>query len=103
MTLAPLDQAAARKKLIQLAQIRSMGTKHPVPFFREVAQVNEIRTGKQRKDPIDTVDYCGQVEKAICGDYCASLFFNKTDLTREFRLMVCRASNEFYSGREITE
>ena len=103
MTLAPLDQEAARKKLIQLAQIRSMGAKHPVLFFRDVTQVNEVRTGRQRKDPIDTTDYCGQVEKAICNDYCASLFFNKTDLTREFRLMVCRAVNEVYSGREMEE
>ena len=101
MHLAPLTQETAQKQLLHLAQIRALGEKSPVLFFREVAQVNEFPTGRQRKSPIETSDYCGQVEKAICNDYCASIFFKKSDLDLEFRRKVCRTINEVYSGREI--
>ncbi|MBE6405250.1 MAG: exodeoxyribonuclease V subunit gamma [Lentisphaerae bacterium] len=101
MKLAPLDHVQAREHLLHLAQIRSMGESSPVPFFREVAQVNENATGKQRVDPVNSSNYCGQVEKAICNDYCASLFFKKSDLDEDFRRLVCRAANKVYSGRVI--
>ena len=101
MTLKQLPQETAQKQLLHLAQIRALGAKFPIPFFREVAQVNELPTEKQRKSPIETADYGNQIVKALCGDYCASIFFKHSDVDSEFRRRVCHAVNHVYNGREI--
>ena len=102
MTLVPLSQATAREKLLQLARIRALGEKYPVPFFRELNQVSEVITSNRQKvPPVDSATHCSNVVKAISNDYCASIFFKMSDLDSEFRRKICHAFNHVYSGREI--
>ena len=64
--------------LIQLALIRSAGKEKLIPFFSELKQVSETASGK-RAPAVETETYKNSIVEAIGHDYCASLFFKKSD------------------------
>ena len=98
-TFRVLEQNQAQQILIQLALIRSAGKEKLIPFFSELKQVSETASGK-RAPAVETETYKNSIVEAIGHDYCASLFFKKSDLNMDFIRKVCRATKAVYQGME---
>ena len=95
------SQEFSRKKLLHLAEIRALGAKFPIPFFRDVSQNTINPSENARKKVYEKADYRNQIEKAICGDYCASIFFKPSDLDLDFQRKVFHAVRHVYCGGRI--